>query len=85
MAFALLVFQILAVWLITDFPPGLFYWCEDAYGDPLWPIVGEHVTRPNILHHYAPSAIVATSWIVTHERCWPSAASSRFSRGSPGW
>lgn len=65
MAFALLVFQILAVWLITDFLSGLFHWWEDAYGDPFWPIVGEHVTRPNILHHYAPRAMLAKSWIVS--------------------
>lgn len=54
MAFAKLVFQIHAVWLITDFLSGLFHWWEDAYGDPFWPVVGERVTRPNSLHDYAP-------------------------------
>ncbi|MCA0375521.1 MAG: fatty acid desaturase family protein [Gemmatimonadetes bacterium] len=54
--------QVLAVWLITDFLSGVFHWIEDAYGGPYWPIFGRHVTRPNILHHYAPRAFVSNSW-----------------------
>jgi hypothetical protein len=57
--------QVLAVWIITDFLSGVFHWLEDAYGDPAWPIVGRHVTKPNILHHYVPRAFVANSWFVS--------------------
>lgn len=56
------VLQIVAVWLLTDFLSGVFHWLEDAYGDPSWPIIGRHVTKPNILHHYAPRAFVSNSW-----------------------
>lgn len=54
--------QVIAVWLLTDFLSGVFHWLEDAYGEPSWPIVGQHVTKPNILHHYAPRAFVTNSW-----------------------
>ncbi|WP_309672598.1 fatty acid desaturase CarF family protein [Gemmatimonas sp.] len=60
-----IVLQVVAVVLVTDFLSGLFHWWEDTYGHPFWPIVGTHVTRPNILHHYAPRAILAKSWIVS--------------------
>lgn len=59
------VLKIVSVVLITDFVSGLFHWWEDTYGHPFWPIVGTHVTRPNILHHYAPRAILAKSWILS--------------------
>jgi len=63
---ALLVFlQIIAVWLVTDFLSGVFHWLEDAYGNPSWPIIGRHVTKPNILHHYAPRAFVTNSWFLS--------------------
>ncbi|MBY0491672.1 MAG: fatty acid desaturase family protein [Gemmatimonadaceae bacterium] len=59
---ALIVAQIIGVWLITDFVSGVFHWWQDAYGDPFWPVIGTHITRPNILHHYAPRALLAKSW-----------------------
>lgn len=62
MELLLLVCQIVLVWLITDVVSGLFHWWQDAYGDPFWPVVGTHITRPNILHHYAPRALLAKSW-----------------------
>ncbi len=58
----LLAGQIVLVWLITDAVSGLFHWWQDAYGDPFWPVVGTHITRPNILHHYAPRALLDKSW-----------------------
>ncbi|MCE2903041.1 MAG: fatty acid desaturase CarF family protein [Gemmatimonas sp.] len=65
MSVLFIVAQVVAVWLVTDFLSGLFHWIEDAYGDPSWPIVGRHVTKPNILHHYAPRAFVTNSWFLS--------------------
>lgn len=65
MSVLLVVLQVVAVWLVTDFLSGVFHWIEDAYGDPSWPIVGRHVTKPNILHHYAPRAFVTNSWFLS--------------------
>jgi ubiquitin-conjugating enzyme E2 variant len=58
----IVVAQVVAVWLVTDFLSGIFHWLEDAYGHPSWPVFGRHVTKPNILHHYAPRAFVSNSW-----------------------
>jgi ubiquitin-conjugating enzyme E2 variant len=57
--------QVLLVWLATDFLSGVFHWLEDAYGSPFWPVVGRHVTKPNILHHYVPRAFVTNSWYLS--------------------
>ncbi len=57
--------QVIMVWLVTDFLSGVFHWLEDAYGDPSWPIVGRHVTKPNLLHHFAPRAFVTNSWFLS--------------------
>jgi ubiquitin-conjugating enzyme E2 variant len=54
--------NVVAVWLIADFASGVFHWWQDAYGDPYWPVIGTHITRPNVLHHYAPRALLANSW-----------------------
>jgi len=62
MSVLIVLAQVIAVWLVTDFLSGVFHWLEDAYGHPSWPIVGRHVTKPNILHHYAPRAFVTNSW-----------------------
>lgn len=56
------VLDVVVTWLITDFVSGVFHWWQDAYGDPYWPVIGTHITRPNILHHYAPRALLAKSW-----------------------
>lgn len=37
---------LVAAILLTDVTSGVFHWWEDAYGDPFWPIIGTHVTRP---------------------------------------
>lgn len=57
--------QVLATWLATDFLSGLLHWLEDRYGNPSWPIVGRHVTKPNILHHFVPRAFVTNSWYLS--------------------
>lgn len=62
---AIIVAQFLIVWLATDFLSGVFHWIEDAYGSPFWPVVGRHVTKPNILHHYVPRAFVTNSWYLS--------------------
>ena len=65
MSILIVIAQVLAVWAITDFLSGVFHWLEDAYGKPTWPIVGRHVTKPNILHHYVPRAFVSNSWFLS--------------------
>ncbi len=65
MSVIIVIAQGLAVWAVTDFLSGVFHWLEDAYGKPTWPIVGRHVTKPNILHHYVPRAFVTNSWFLS--------------------
>lgn len=65
MAVALVATQVVSTWLATDFLSGFFHWLEDSYGSPSWPIVGRHVTKPNILHHYVPRAFVNNSWYLS--------------------
>ena len=62
---AFVAFQVVAIWLVTDFLSGFFHWLEDAYGNPFWPLFGRHVTKPNILHHYIPRAFVTNSWFLS--------------------
>jgi len=40
MSVLIVIAQVVAVWLVTDFLSGVFRWLEDAYGHPSWPIVG---------------------------------------------
>jgi ubiquitin-conjugating enzyme E2 variant len=65
MAVMVLIGKVVATWLTTDFLSGLFHWLEDAYGNPFWPLVGRHVTKPNILHHLMPRAFVTNSWYLS--------------------
>ena len=65
MSAIIVIVQVLAVWTLTDFLSGVFHWLEDTYGKPTWPIVGRHVTKPNILHHYVPRAFVTNSWFLS--------------------
>jgi ubiquitin-conjugating enzyme E2 variant len=65
MDISLVVIQVAGTWLFTDFLSGFFHWMEDAYGNPFWPVVGRHVTKPNILHHYIPRAFVTNSWYLS--------------------
>ena len=65
MAVAMIIGKAVATWLAIDFLSGFFHWLEDAYGSPFWPIVGRHVTKPNILHHYLPRAFVTNSWYLS--------------------
>lgn len=62
---AVTIAEAVATWLAIDFLSGLFHWLEDAYGNPFWPVVGRHVTKPNILHHYMPRAFVNNSWYLS--------------------
>ncbi len=55
--------DILLVILAVEFGSGLLHWLEDSYGQPHWPITGRWITAPNILHHRAPSAFTAHSWL----------------------
>ena len=55
--------DILLVILAADFGSGLLHWLEDGYGYSHWPITGEWITAPNILHHQAPNAFTENSWL----------------------
>ncbi len=55
--------DIILVILAVDFGSGLLHWLEDSYGYPHWPITGEWITAPNILHHQSPSAFTENSWL----------------------
>lgn len=54
--------RLVATWLITDFISGFVHWLEDSYGHPHIPIIGEYVTKPDLLHHYSPRRFVTNSW-----------------------
>lgn len=54
--------KILATWLVVDFISGLVHWSEDSYGSPTTPLVGRHITKPNLLHHFSPRAFVWNNW-----------------------
>ena len=56
------ILQIIGAVLVADFLSGLFHWLEDAYGRENWPITGQLVTKPNILHHHDPRAFTRNSW-----------------------
>lgn len=45
---------ILLCLVAADFLTGLLHWWEDTYGDPGWPVIGELIVKPNILHHQDP-------------------------------
>ena len=56
---------IVACIFAADLITGLVHWWEDTYGDPDWPVIGEHVVRPNIEHHEFPQLIGTMSTIVS--------------------
>lgn len=59
----LIVMQVLLVILAVDFGSGLLHWMEDSYGQPDWPITGELITKPNLLHHKSPAAFTTKTWL----------------------
>ena len=48
--------------LIADLLSGFFHWLEDAYGREHWPITGNLITKPTILHHYQPVYFTRHGW-----------------------
>lgn len=54
---------IIALYLAADFVSGIFHWLEDKYWSEHWPIIGEYIVTPNILHHTRPAACTqGTYW-----------------------
>lgn len=49
---------IVAAWMLADFVAGVIHWAEDRYARPEWPILGDWVAKPNILHHSDPQAFL---------------------------
>jgi ubiquitin-conjugating enzyme E2 variant len=58
-----IVVKIVASVVIADFLSGFFHWLEDAYGQEDWPITGNLITKPNILHHHDPRYFTRYSWL----------------------
>ena len=56
---------ILACIFVGDLITGLVHWWEDTYGDPDWPVIGEHIVKPNIEHHEKPGLIGSMSTIIS--------------------
>ncbi len=48
--------------LLADFISGFVHWLEDGYGQPSWPLIGQTIIEPNLLHHREPRAMVANTW-----------------------
>lgn len=55
--------KVVGIVLLIDFISGFFHWLEDAYGNEDWPIIGEQITKPNILHHHDPRYFTRYSWL----------------------
>lgn len=66
------VAQIILCTLAADLLTGVFHWWEDTYGRPDWPVIGQHVIRPNLVHHQDPVAMVRMTSFVC--RNWQAAA-----------
>lgn len=58
-----IVLKVVGIVLLIDFISGFFHWLEDAYGNEDWPIIGEQITKPNILHHHDPRYFTRYSWL----------------------
>jgi ubiquitin-conjugating enzyme E2 variant len=58
----MILFQVLICILIADFLSGFFHWLEDSYGKENWLIIGDFITKPNIIHHHNPRHFVHASW-----------------------
>lgn len=62
MEILLIIAKVIWVIFVVDLLSGLLHWAEDAYGQEHWPITGNLVTKPNILHHHDPRAFTSNSW-----------------------
>lgn len=58
----MILLKVLACVLVADFLSGFFHWLEDSYGRENWLIIGEFITKPNILHHHHPKHFTHASW-----------------------
>jgi len=57
------IFDVIVVILLVDFASGLLHWLEDSYGRPHWPLIGQLITIPNILHHHRPAYFTRQTWL----------------------
>ena len=53
--------------LVVDWISGFVHWFEDSYGNPATPFIGRRITKPNLLHHFKPRALLANSWYASSE------------------
>lgn len=63
MTTGVVILKILGCIFLVDFLSGFFHWLEDAYGNEDWPITGNLITKPNILHHHDPRYFTRYSWL----------------------
>ncbi len=61
------VIKVGVTWLAVDWISGCVHWCEDSYGRPSAPVVGQRITKPNLRHHFRPRAFVSNSWYSSSE------------------
>lgn len=57
-----ILFEVIFVWIGTDFITAVVHWWMDRFGDPKHPWLGESVFSPNREHHVNPRAFVKRSW-----------------------
>lgn len=77
--------DILACILIADFITGLIHWIEDTYGVPTWPLLGEAVIEPNILHHSHPIAFTMGSVLYRNYQVFALGAAAVIVCYAAGW
>jgi ubiquitin-conjugating enzyme E2 variant len=59
---AVVAIQLFGVFLLADMTSGFVHWLEDNYGEENWPIIGQTVIAPNLLHHSKPRAFLQNNW-----------------------
>ena len=59
---ATFIVQLFTIVFIADLIVGFVHWLEDNYGQEHWPIIGESVIAPNLLHHSKPKAFCKNTW-----------------------
>jgi ubiquitin-conjugating enzyme E2 variant len=46
----------------AEFAAGVVHWFEDAYVREDTPVLGQHMARPNIVHHHYPRFMTRNNW-----------------------
>ena len=67
-----LVVQLLLGWLLADFLSGVLHWIEDRFGRGRehWPVLGQLIFAPNLLHHADPTDFLRASFVGRNWTTW---------------